>query len=322
MIEWKEKNSMEQQAQASLLKQCKPLAVKLSQQQYEYILDPADLPLSEVYDQVVAQLPDPETLGALEQVERLFEECGITNQERVWLNTWYEMAPAFQEFIASDDFDPTRVYRPFNARLEAILTLTNRLLVEQIIRLGDIDWLSLPAMASENPAILPLAEKLLLNRLAQATHGETAVLPLSAREEALLEYMHARRDELGLASLLPLDTRQPSQEKKAPWIMVTVSAWQTTASFPRGQRPGIWSMQVPRDQVDAVWEKIARATREGKLGKKARVSTARPPKKGQPVQLDHRIDVFTTNAQDTEEAQRVQTVLRELGVTHALTYHR
>jgi hypothetical protein len=58
--------------------------------------------------------------------------------------------------------------------------------------------------------------------------------------------------------------------------------------------------------VDALWEKIARATREGKLGKKARVSTARPPKKGQPAQLDHRIEVFTTNAQDQEEAQQVK----------------
>lgn len=313
---------MEQHAQASLLKQCKPFAVKLSQQQYEYILDPADLPLFEVYDQVIAQLPDPETPGALEQVEHLFAECQFTDQERVWLNTWYEMAPALQEFVASDDFDPAHAYQPFNERLEAIMALTSRLLAEQIIRLRDIDWLSLPAMASDNPAILPLAEKLLLNRLAQATHGEAAILPLSAREEALLEYMHTRRDELGLASLLPLDTRQPSQEKKSPWIMVTISAWHTTASFPRGQRPGIWSMQVPRDQVDALWEKIAKATREGKLGKKARVSTARPPKKGQPVQLDHRIDVFTTNAQDTEEAQRVQTALREMGVTYPLTYRR
>jgi hypothetical protein len=134
--------------------------------------------------------------------------------------------------------------------------------------------------------------------------------------------MHTRRDELGPASLLPLDTRQPSQEKKAPWIVAIISAWQTTASFPRDQRAGIWRIQVPREQVDALWEKIARATHEGKLGKKARVSTARPPKKGQPARLDHRIEVFIANAQDQKEAQQVQTVLHELGVTQPMTYRR
>jgi hypothetical protein len=203
-----------------------------------------------------------------------------------------------------------------------ITSFTHRLLTEQIIRLHDTDWLSLPAMARENPAVLPLAEKLLLNRLAQAARDEAAILPLSAREEALLEYMHTCRDAFGLASLLPPDTRQPSQEKKAPWISVTISAWQATRSFPRGQQPGIWRMQVPREEVDVLWEKIKNATREGKLGKKARVSTARPPKRGQPARRDHRIEVFTTNALDQEEAQRVQTALRELGVTQPMVYSR
>src|SRR5581483_2436933 len=116
-------------------------------------------------------------------------------------------------------------YYPFAQRLAEVSNLIQRLLHLQVIRLHDLDWLSLANMAREHAAVLPLAETLLVNRLTQALGvDEETMLPLSPREHALLEFMHAQRNRLGLESLLPPDPRLPSTERKDPWIRVTISA--------------------------------------------------------------------------------------------------
>lgn len=306
---------MEQHKLLELLTQCQPLAHKLTEQRYEYTLDVADLQFYPVYGQVIAQLPDPDIENGAELLDSLFKQSGITGQEPFWLNIWYEMAPSFQELVSSEQFDSTAVYRPFAERLQDLETLITQLLHRHIIRLGDLDWLSLPAMAEENPTVLPLAEKLLFNRLAWAETGKKDLLSLTAREEALLEFMHACKNTLGMQSLLPPDTRKPSQEKKDPWIRATISAWKITKEFIPGQQSGRWRMRIPRSQVDSQWEAIALATREGKLGKWAQVTTARPPAKNKPPRPDHLIEIVTFDVQNQEETQQIKTTLRELDVT-------
>jgi hypothetical protein len=312
---------------ATQLAACHPLAQKLAGQQYAYRFDPTDLSVWPTYDHVVAQLPGPDEEGALEQVEALFHQAHFTDTERIWLDLWYKQAPFFQQLMSGEvpyEGD-LNAYYPFAQRLTEVGNLIQRLLHLQVIRLHDLDWLSLADMAREYAAVLPLAETLLVNRLTQAFGGdEDAMLPLSPSAQALLEFMHAQRDRLGLESLLPPDPRLPSTERKDPWIRATISAWVPT-SLPLSEQPtrsGRWIVQIPREQVDALWQRIVQATREGRLGKKARVSTLRPPKKHLPPRPDHRIEISTFDAQDEQEAQRVKQALLDLGITQPLSYSR
>ncbi len=307
---------MEQHPLVALLKQCQPLAHKLVSQRYDYEFNQTDLEVLTLYEQVARQLPFPKDDEALEQAERIFAESGLTTEQHLWLTACYEMADFLRHMVSQETFDPAVPRHPFRERLEAVEQMTMHLQDEEILHLRDLDWLCLPAMAQENPLVLPLAEKLLLRRLVESAGGiPDAKLPLSPRQQMLLEFLHERRDHLGLASLLPQDTRLPSQETGDAWVTATVSAWKVIRTFPADLRPGKWSIQVDREQVDALWIAIAQATREGRLGKRARVSTARPPAKNKPPRTRHVIEVFMPDTQKQVDVYQVRAALREPGVT-------
>jgi hypothetical protein len=84
-------------------------------------------------------------------------------------------------------------------------------------------------------------------------------------------------------------------------------------------RAGQWLIETTAAEVDDLWVKIREATEAGRLGYKSKVSTTAA--KGQSKASDRLIIVRTYDADDSADVLRIQTVLRELGVT-ALSYER
>jgi len=79
-------------------------------------------------------------------------------------------------------------------------------------------------------------------------------------------------------------------------------------------RAGQWLIETTADDVDDLWIKIRDATEAGRLGYKSKVSTTAA--KGQTKASDRLIIVRTYDADDSADALRIQTVLREFGVTN------
>jgi Domain of unknown function (DUF1917) len=78
-------------------------------------------------------------------------------------------------------------------------------------------------------------------------------------------------------------------------------------------RAGEWLIETTDADVDNLWTKIRQATEEGRLGYKSKVSTS--PAKGQAHTSARLIVVRTYDADDSADVLRVQTVLREMGIT-------
>src|SRR6185295_1300666 len=71
---------------------------------------------------------------------------------------------------------------------------------------------------------------------------------------------------------------------------------------------GYWRIITTLPEVDAVWEVVKQATEQGRLGYKAKVSTAPAP--GQRDSQARVILVCTRDAGDTQDVQRVYEALR------------
>jgi hypothetical protein len=85
-------------------------------------------------------------------------------------------------------------------------------------------------------------------------------------------------------------------------------------------RAGRWVIRTTVREVDALWERIKAATREGKLGYKAKVSTSsRDLGKDRDDRVIH---VVTYDAEDARDVARVREALRELGVSENIQYER
>ena len=84
-------------------------------------------------------------------------------------------------------------------------------------------------------------------------------------------------------------------------------------------RAGEWLIETTAAEVDALWTKIRQATEEGRLGYKSKVSTS--PAKGQAHSDARLIVVRTYDADDLADVSRVETALREMGITN-LRYER
>jgi hypothetical protein len=85
------------------------------------------------------------------------------------------------------------------------------------------------------------------------------------------------------------------------------------------ERGGKWLIFVPKDEIDAVWEKVAVATREGKLGSRSKVSTNRP----NPRTIDSGVGVicvYTYDWEDKEDVMTIREALRGIGITQKLPY--
>ncbi|KAG6824277.1 hypothetical protein H0H93_002269 [Arthromyces matolae] len=79
---------------------------------------------------------------------------------------------------------------------------------------------------------------------------------------------------------------------------------------------GKWSLYVSREQVDDIWDGIARATHEGTLGTQAKVA---PFDEFTGPGL-HRLCVYTRDVTDFWDVQRVRDALRALGVQSRIAY--
>jgi hypothetical protein len=73
------------------------------------------------------------------------------------------------------------------------------------------------------------------------------------------------------------------------------------------------------DVVDEIWRRIKQAVEDGKLGGVAKVSTAMPNPNSRNAST-HVICVYTYDAHDEADVQRVRSSLRDLGFTSEISY--
>ncbi|MBV9290571.1 MAG: DUF1917 domain-containing protein, partial [Hyphomicrobiales bacterium] len=76
---------------------------------------------------------------------------------------------------------------------------------------------------------------------------------------------------------------------------------------------------VPVVQVDELWEKIEQATEEGRLGRHAKVSTAKPNPNAKDAN-EKVICVYTYDWTDQQDAKRIREELRGMGITQKIPY--
>jgi hypothetical protein len=112
------------------------------------------------------------------------------------------------------------------------------------------------------------------------------------------------------------DSLKPSEVTDSYWL----SAERKLGAYPNhAENGGKWLVFVPASQVDEVWDKIKRATEDGKLGSSAKVSTARPnPNTKDPNAKV--ICVYTYDWTDEKDAKRVREELRRLGISSKIPY--
>jgi hypothetical protein len=109
---------------------------------------------------------------------------------------------------------------------------------------------------------------------------------------------------------------EPSTEKSLLWL----SADRKVGAYPQPtERAGKWQIFTRAAVVDDVWRKIKEAVEEGKLGGIAKVSTARP-NPNSPDPATRVICVYTYDADDKADVDRVRSSLRELGFTNKISY--
>ncbi len=109
---------------------------------------------------------------------------------------------------------------------------------------------------------------------------------------------------------------KPSEFKDAFWIY----ARRQRGTYPhRTEKSGKWLLFVPTESIDAVWEKIRRATEQGRLGNASKVSTALPKPNfkdtGKRV-----ICVYTCDSDDADDVRQIRAELRKLGFTNKISY--
>ncbi|HJJ42199.1 MAG TPA: DUF1917 domain-containing protein, partial [Methanocorpusculum sp.] len=110
----------------------------------------------------------------------------------------------------------------------------------------------------------------------------------------------------------------PSKTTRSYWIQQ--DAADTKNSSPASEKAGKWLIFLPPDETDEAWKKIRDATKEGRLGIGAKVSTAKDSKDSH----DERkvIYVFTYDWSDEDDVMKVREVLKTLGFTDRIGYKR
>ena len=115
---------------------------------------------------------------------------------------------------------------------------------------------------------------------------------------------------------LPYSDAKPSEVTEVYWIYASRKKGEYPNSTPRS---GKWLIFSDIKVVDEVWAKIKKATEEGKLGDRAKVSTAKP----NPLATDPNkkvICVYTYDWTDEVDVRRIREELRKLGVTDKIPY--
>ena len=111
-------------------------------------------------------------------------------------------------------------------------------------------------------------------------------------------------------------TIRPSSFMHHPWIYAEDLEQDGREANP--EVVGKWLVFVEEADVDAVWEEVAAATQNGRLGPAAKVATAWP---GTFARSNKRvICIYTYDFHDHEDVTRVLVALRDLGFKERLSY--
>jgi len=109
---------------------------------------------------------------------------------------------------------------------------------------------------------------------------------------------------------------KPSKATDSYWL----HAKRINGDYPlHTKKGGKWLIFVPVSQVDGVWEKVKRATEEGRLGGKAKVATAKPNPNARNPDIKV-ICVYTYDWTDEDDIRKVRHELHQLGITSKIPY--
>lgn len=110
----------------------------------------------------------------------------------------------------------------------------------------------------------------------------------------------------------------PSHDHENVWV--SARRGPDVGPYPKPtERGGKWMLFVPVEELDAMWQKIARAVEEGRLGYSAKCATAVP----NPRAWNDRekvICVYTYDGNDEADRNRVREELRRLGVREQISW--
>ena len=117
-------------------------------------------------------------------------------------------------------------------------------------------------------------------------------------------------------SIAPSESPRPSEVTNSYWLHTE----RKKGTYPEySDKGGKWLIFVPLPLVDAIWEKIRRATEEGKLGSAAKVATARPNPNATNTNTKV-ICVYTYDWTDESDVKQIRQELRQLGITSKIPY--
>ena len=110
----------------------------------------------------------------------------------------------------------------------------------------------------------------------------------------------------------------PSLNVEEAWLKAVA----LNAPAKAGAYEGKWMPRVPAASVDEIWSRVVEATRAGRLGIGAKVSTRfsnrfSPRSEGADT---HVICVYTADCRDMAEVRRVLVELRRMGFRERLSY--
>lgn len=113
-----------------------------------------------------------------------------------------------------------------------------------------------------------------------------------------------------------LNLSRPSKVTSEYWLY----AERRIGKYPAPtKRCGKWLIFVSLKSIDVVWERIRKATEEGRLGEGAKVATAKPNHIAANSSMKV-ICVYTYDWKDTEDVRRIRAELRSLGITWKIPY--
>ena len=111
------------------------------------------------------------------------------------------------------------------------------------------------------------------------------------------------------------DRRFPSEAMDTGWIDV----YRKYGDYPDDNptRDGKWLIWLSPANIDRYWKLIRAAVELGKLGNRAKVSTAGSLSEKRP---GHVICVYTYDFEDREDVMRIREVLRKIGIKQKIRY--
>lgn len=114
----------------------------------------------------------------------------------------------------------------------------------------------------------------------------------------------------------PVTDFKPSEVSDVFWIY----ALRQHGNYPSPtEQSGKWLIFEHHSVIDGVWAEIKRAIEEGKLGERAKVSTALPNLNAANSE-NHVICVYTYDWTDDDDMARIREELRTLGIIQKIPY--